>query len=214
MYHKIFNLFIFWSDWIRFVQNGSKWIKLDQIGDLRKQSLKYIMRFSTLYIFWSDWNRYVQNWSRWIKLDQIGFLIEIEIEIYDQIFNLIDFLIRIAEVFYNVIKQLTVITSKKSSKNLRNDRKQECFWCLQGKKWIKMPICLITETLRQFFWHNNCQLLLDVVKNLDLWIRSVQNGSKWIKLDQIKLYLFFDQIGFLMKQSLRYIIIDVQKLFF
>ena len=37
IYHQIFNFqFFFWSDSIRSVQNGSKWIKLDQIWFLMK----------------------------------------------------------------------------------------------------------------------------------------------------------------------------------
>ena len=51
-------LFIFWSDWIRSVQNGSNLIKLNYWW---KKSLKYIIRFSILFIFWSDWTRSVQN---------------------------------------------------------------------------------------------------------------------------------------------------------
>ena len=53
---KFSNLFIYWSDLIRSVQmdqNGSKWIKMDQIRFLMKWSLKYIIRL-TLFIFWSD----------------------------------------------------------------------------------------------------------------------------------------------------------------
>ena len=44
-----FQFYLFWSDWIRSVQNGSKWIKMDQIGSLMEQSLN--IRFSTLFIF-------------------------------------------------------------------------------------------------------------------------------------------------------------------
>ena len=63
------NLLIFWSKWIRSIQNGSKRIKLDQIWFLMKQSLKYIIRFSNLFIFWSKWIRSVQNGSNLIIFD-------------------------------------------------------------------------------------------------------------------------------------------------
>jgi hypothetical protein len=55
-----FQLF-FWSDLIRSVQDGWKWIKLDQIRFLMKWSFKCNIRFSILFIFWSDWIRSVQN---------------------------------------------------------------------------------------------------------------------------------------------------------
>ena len=42
--------------------------------------------------------------------------------------------------FYNVKNESSIIMSKSSSKNLSNENKECCFWCLQDKTWIKMPI--------------------------------------------------------------------------
>jgi hypothetical protein len=50
IYHQIFNFIYFL---IRLNQICPQWIKLYQIGFLMKQSLNYIIRFSTLFIFWS-----------------------------------------------------------------------------------------------------------------------------------------------------------------
>ena len=67
---RFFNLFIFWSDWIRSFQNWSKSIKHKQIEFLMKLSLKYIIRFSTLFFIFfhiqsdlSKMEKIAQTWS-------------------------------------------------------------------------------------------------------------------------------------------------------
>ena len=77
---------------------------------------------------------------------------------------------RLAESFYNVKNGSSIITSKSSSKNLSNEKKQWCFCCLQDKTWIKIPILWkhfsITEILWRTFWCNIWRSIFGVVKIL------------------------------------------------
>ena len=70
------------SYWIRSVQNGSKWIKLDQIGVFTNQKF-YYKKLLSIYLpliiikwwfvsdqIWSDLSKLDQTWSNLIKLDQ------------------------------------------------------------------------------------------------------------------------------------------------
>ena len=66
IYYQIFNFHLFWSDWIRSVQNGSNLIKFHFWWN----------QISKFDYFWSKWIRSVQNGSRWIELDQIVYLMK------------------------------------------------------------------------------------------------------------------------------------------
>ena len=78
-------LFIFWSDWIRSVQNGSKWINQSNSIKLYFWWNNHWNISSELQFYWSDLIRSVkmdQNGSNWISD-------EITIEIFHRIFKFI-----------------------------------------------------------------------------------------------------------------------------
>ena len=146
---------LWYSDSIRSVQNGLKWIKLDQIRFLMKHSLKYIIRFSIFNFFLSDWIRSVQNGSNLIKLDHIWFCDEIINEIYHPIFNFIYFLIRLNQICQN------------ESEWIKRDRK--------GSNLIKL----------YFWWNNNWNISSDFQLYCLIRFNQIcQNESEWIKTDQ------------------------------
>ena len=87
-------LFIFWSDWIWSVQNGSNLIKLD-------------FWWNNHWNISSDFQFFYQNGSDLSKMDQTGSNLisdEIIIEIYHQILNFIYFLIKMDQNGSNLIK--------------------------------------------------------------------------------------------------------------
>ena len=133
--------------------------------------MKYIIRFSTLYIFYqiesdlSKWIRMDQIGSKWIKTDQTWsdwISDEIIIEIHHQIFNL--------QIFFDQIE---------SDLSKMDQTWSDLISLIKLSTFSMFSISdeIIIELYHQIF--NFIYFLSDL-------IRSVQNGSKWIKLDQIR----------------------------
>ena len=71
----------------------------------------------------------------------------------------------LAEVFYNVKKRSTVMTSKHLSNNLSNENKHWYFWFLQDKNELKLKLMFsLLRFFDEFFWRDNCWSIFDVVK--------------------------------------------------
>ena len=62
-------------------QNGSKWIKLDQL-DFDEIIIEIYHQIFNLIYFWSDCIRSIHNGSKWIKLDQSWVVSCVSIQVY------------------------------------------------------------------------------------------------------------------------------------
>ena len=74
------------------------------------------------------------------KLISMSLLPKTTIESSSPLFSSLFISVSKAEVFYNVKKRSSFITSKSLPKNLSNENKHWSFCCLQDRAWIKVPI--------------------------------------------------------------------------
>jgi hypothetical protein len=175
--------FLFWSDLSKMNQNGSNLIILDFWWNNCWNISSNIQLYSFFDQNGSDLSKIDQTWSNLISD-------EIIIEIYHQIFKFIYFLIQMDQTWSNWISDEIIIEIYHQIFNF-------IYFLIRFNqicpKWIKMVQNGLNLIKLNFWWKNPWNISSDFQFYLFFWSnrnKSVQNGSKWIKLDQI---------GFLMK---------------
>ena len=179
IYHQIFNFIYFL---IKMDQNGSNLIKLDFWWNNHwniSSDFQLYLFFDQIESDLSKWIRMDQIGSKWIKTDQTwSYQISDEIinEIYCQIFNFISCLIRFNQICPKWIKL---------DQNVSSDFQIYLFFDQNGSDLSKMDQTwsnwISDEIIIEIYYQ-----IFNFIYFLIILNQICQNGSKWIKLEQIR----------------------------